>query len=134
MQDPHQSYIKIFNLSSQLQVNHVYRCLAKVVLPAIMAWNTGSRPIYLFRARETGTSISGLKEEHTHNCTVLPEDEVHIEKRQPDATFFPCLELSITMQRAIETATWSNHHEFPVKDVSNLNPLERQRQQNKKIS
>jgi hypothetical protein len=43
----HKSYIKIFNLSSRLMVNHVYGRLAKVVLPAIMAWNTGSRPIFL---------------------------------------------------------------------------------------
>eukprot|EP00429_Kryptoperidinium_foliaceum_P024126 CAMPEP_0176143664 /NCGR_PEP_ID=MMETSP0120_2-20121206/73128_1 /TAXON_ID=160619 /ORGANISM="Kryptoperidinium foliaceum, Strain CCMP 1326" /LENGTH=672 /DNA_ID=CAMNT_0017479989 /DNA_START=11 /DNA_END=2029 /DNA_ORIENTATION=+ len=230
IQDPHQSYIKIFNLSSRLHVNHVYGRLAKVVLPAIMAWNTGSRPIYLCRAGETkameeymkdlsmranengeeeekkdastgnksnkigdlvnrrhrrrradrlgerglrfrdaladfiqregelfmdkqlqnttslanstdnikktsaylhhpskvdtGTSISGLKEEQTHSCTALPEDEVPIEKRAPQAPSFPCLVLSSTMPRAIETATWSNHHEFPVKDVSNLNPLD----------
>jgi hypothetical protein len=46
----HELYIKIFNLSSRLMVNHVYVRLAKVVLPAIMAWNT---LIFLCRAGET---------------------------------------------------------------------------------
>jgi hypothetical protein len=47
------SYIKIFNLSSRLEVNHIYGRLAKVIVPAIMSWNVGSRPIYLCRAGET---------------------------------------------------------------------------------
>jgi hypothetical protein len=49
----HESYIEMFNLSSRLMVNNVYGRLAKVVLPAIMAWNTGSRPIFLCHDGET---------------------------------------------------------------------------------
>jgi len=55
IQDDTQSYIKIFNLSSKLLVNHVYGTMAKVVVPSLMSWNIGSRPIYLCRAGETGS-------------------------------------------------------------------------------
>jgi len=199
IEDHKQSYIKIFNLSSRLMVNHVYGRLAKVVLPAIMAWNTGSRPIYLCRAGETeamknymmelqqqqqqsqsdpkeqkldkyvtsaengtrrkasdrlgerglafrdalcdfiekegmafvgrkktepgkaGTSMSGLYEEEEQpfeyqSCSIKNATEPE-QARLP----FPCLVMSSTMPRAVETATW--RHRFPVKDVTNLNPL-----------
>ncbi|CAB9514853.1 phosphofructo-2-kinase/fructose-2,6-bisphosphatase [Seminavis robusta] len=203
MDDHRQSFIKIFNLSSRLMVNHIYGRLAKVVLPAIMAWNTGSRPIFLCRAGETeamqtymqqqqqqneqrqqqldkfeslvdnrihrkrsdrlgergrcfrdalcgfveqegmafmkrqnenaatktrinipgkmdtGTSISGLYEEEDH-----PFEHQSCVSDQNDADLpFPCLVMSSTMPRAVETATWKPHR-FPVKDVSNLNPLD----------
>jgi len=55
--DDTQSYIKIFNLSSKLLVNHVYGKTAKVIVPSLMSWNIGSRPIYLCRAGETGTVV-----------------------------------------------------------------------------
>ena len=217
MNDPHQSYIKIFNLSSRLQVNHIYGRLAKTVLPAIMAWNTGSRPIFLCRAGETkameaymrqlleqqekknekgktnsnkfedvvqnrtrrrrrdrlgerglrfrealcdfieqegmafmkrktqnaihpskmatGTSISGLHEEEEHpfeyeSCRSMDMDELlddnyHNGPSHPqnkEQFPFPCLIMSSTMPRAVETATWK--HPFPVKDVTNLNPID----------
>ena len=47
------SYIKIFNLSSKVMVNHIYGRMAKVIVPALMSWNIGSRPIYICRAGET---------------------------------------------------------------------------------
>ena len=59
---------------------------------------------------DTGTSISGLYEER---------DRAYESKNQEP---FPCLVMSSTMPRAIETATWRRH--FHVKDVSNLNPLD----------
>ena len=229
--DNHLSYIKVFNLSSRLQVNHIYGRLAKVVLPAIMAWNTGSRPIFLCRAGETkameaymrqlqeqheeeeekkvngsrsrsnsglqnfeamstlntlvrrmrgdrlgerglrfrdalcdfiekegiefmnrqnknvihpskmdtGTSISGLYEERDHtfehassharnrkkkNSTAPTFDEPSSDNESTESTpSFPCLVMSSTMPRGIETATWPKHP-FHVKDVSNLNPLD----------
>lgn len=54
--DDTQSYIKIFNLSSKLLVNHIYGRMAKVIVPCLMSWNIGSRPIYLIRAGETMSS------------------------------------------------------------------------------
>ena len=218
--DQRQSYIKIFNLSSRLMVNHIYGRLAKVVLPAIMAWNTGSRPIYLCRAGETeamkqfmehknnkekrtnkvtasmlnlvedildnriqrkrsdhlgdrgckfrdalcefikqegetfmkrnknrnnvvsspgqmdtGTSISGLHEDEDHPFELESpimasrQQQSQSQQRQQHSSSgsgvpFPCLVMSSTMPRAVETATWNNHFPFPVKDVSNLNPLD----------
>lgn len=185
------SYIQIFNLSSKILVNHVYGRLAKVLVPALMGWHTGSRPIFLCRAGETapmqsymiqeggggeqptvlsretaeqkrappkrmrgdrlgerglrfrdalcdfvekegiefmsrkdvtvihpremdtGTSISGL----------LPPDHPHRSSTSSTTTLpFPCLVMSSTMPRALETASW--RIPFPVKDVSNLNPLD----------
>lgn len=54
IEDDSQSYIKIFNLSSKVLVNHIYGRMAKVIVPCLMSWNIGSRPIYLIRAGETG--------------------------------------------------------------------------------
>lgn len=51
------SYIKIFNLSTKLMVNHIYGRMAKEVVPALMAWHIGTRPIYLCRP---GQTISGI--------------------------------------------------------------------------
>lgn len=206
----HQSYIKIFNLSSRLTVNHIYGRLAKVVLPSIMAWHTSSRPIYLTRAGETeamgayskqqqnesnkdkakflaakrrksdrlsargrrfrdalsefiekegvefmhrrngtlthptaihtGTSISGLNEErdHTFDYTMKSKTEDHHSPHKPvsmddseasscgsnsSGPSYPCLVMSSTMPRAIETATWKTNL-LLVKDISNLNPLD----------
>lgn len=51
--DDSQSYIKIFNLSSKLMVNHIYGRMAKVIVPAIMAWNVGTRPVFLCRPGKT---------------------------------------------------------------------------------
>ena len=55
--DDKQSYIKIFNLSSKLLVNHIYGRMAKVIVPSLMSWNIGSRPIYLLRAGQTMDEI-----------------------------------------------------------------------------
>jgi len=51
--DDTQSYIKIFNLSSKMLVNHIYGRMAKVIVPSLMSWNIGSRPIILCRAGHT---------------------------------------------------------------------------------
>lgn len=58
IEDDTQSYIKIFNLSSKLLVNHIYGRMAKTMVPCLMSWNIGSRPIYLVRAGETQGSYS----------------------------------------------------------------------------
>lgn len=47
------SYIKIFNLSSKLMANQIYGRMSKLVVPALMAWNIGTRPIFICRAGET---------------------------------------------------------------------------------
>ena len=53
IEDDALSYIKIFNLSSKVMVNHIYGRMAKIIVPALMSWNIGSRPIYICRAGET---------------------------------------------------------------------------------
>mmetsp|Transcript_34698 Transcript_34698/g.75935 ORF Transcript_34698/g.75935 Transcript_34698/m.75935 type:complete len:699 (-) Transcript_34698:139-2235(-) len=71
------SYIKIFNLSSKVMVNHIYGRMAKVIVPALMSWNIGSRPIYICRAGQTANvptvdssgSLSSEKEEEEKDCS-----------------------------------------------------------------
>ena len=48
------SYIKLFNLSSKLLANQIYGRMSKNVVPALMAWNIGTRPIWICRSGETG--------------------------------------------------------------------------------
>jgi hypothetical protein len=50
------SYIKIFNLSTKLLVNHIYGRMSKIIVPALMAWNIGTRPVFLCRP---GQTVSG---------------------------------------------------------------------------
>eukprot|EP00934_Nitzschia_sp_Nitz4_P003752 Nitzschia sp. Nitz4//scaffold62_size106224//36559//38517//NITZ4_004350-RA/size106224-augustus-gene-0.89-mRNA-1//1//CDS//3329555838//3742//frame0 len=52
------SYIKIFNLSTKLMVNHIYGRMSKIIVPALMAWNIGSRPIFLCRAGQTLSDVA----------------------------------------------------------------------------
>jgi 6-phosphofructo-2-kinase/fructose-2,6-biphosphatase 2 len=47
------SYIKVFNLSTKVLVNHCYGRMSKIIVPAIMAWNIGSRPIFMCRPGKT---------------------------------------------------------------------------------
>eukprot|EP00977_Amphora_coffeiformis_P026684 scaffold29034_cov142-Amphora_coffeaeformis.AAC.1 len=158
-------------------VNHAYGRLAKVLVPALMAWNTTSRPIFLCRSGETklpdkkkkkfsvkDKQVSDLSE-HGHVTKrlrgdrlnarglqfrdklcefVLKEGMEYMEKNtnvmhprkfdtgtsmsglrehRRDRPLFPCLVMSSTMPRALETAQW-NQLPFPIKDVSNLNPLD----------
>ncbi len=53
IEDDSLSYIKVFNLSSKLLVNHIYGRMAKVIVPSLMSWNIGSRSIYLCRSGHT---------------------------------------------------------------------------------
>ena len=194
------SYIKIFNLSSRLEVNHIYGRLAKVIVPAVMSWNVGSRQIYLCRAGETrpmqmymeqvaeqqqqqqqqspqqqqykmnglastndnvpsirrkgdrlgegglrfrdalGDYIAneGMEYMERKNSNVIhpsnldtgtsitglyPKNIYQSSEADPTRLPFPCLVMSSTLPRALETATaWP--YPFQVKDISNLNPLD----------
>jgi tRNA uridine 5-carbamoylmethylation protein Kti12 len=62
--DDSQSYIKIFNLSSKLMVNHIYGRMAKVIVPAIMAWNVGTRPVFLCRPGKTPRCVQTDEEDY----------------------------------------------------------------------
>mmetsp|Transcript_4887 Transcript_4887/g.10523 ORF Transcript_4887/g.10523 Transcript_4887/m.10523 type:complete len:652 (+) Transcript_4887:105-2060(+) len=53
IEDDSMSYIKIFNLSSKMLVNHIYGRMAKSIVPALMAWNIGTRPVFVCRAGQT---------------------------------------------------------------------------------
>ena len=164
--DDTMSYIQIFNLSSKILVNHVYGRLAKVVVPALMGWHTGSRPIFLCRAGETTAMqsfIMGLSDEERKTaatrrmrgdclgerglrfrdalCAFMEQECIDFMNRKTVTVAHPremetgtsisglsstsysssLFVMSSTMPRALETAS---RIPFPVKDVSNLNPLD----------
>ena len=55
--DDSQSYIKIFNLSTKLLVNHIYGRMSKLIVPALMAWHIGTRPVFLSRPGQTPSGV-----------------------------------------------------------------------------
>lgn len=75
-----QSYIKIFNLSSKMLVNHIYGRMAKVIVPCLMSWNIGNRPIYLCRAGQT--KVSDDDSEHEGSPKRLPRGDTLGERGQ----------------------------------------------------
>jgi len=62
IEDDSISYIQIFNLSSKLLANQIYGRMSKSIVPALMMWHVGNRPIFLCRAGMT-LSEEKLKEE-----------------------------------------------------------------------
>ena len=58
IEDDNLSYIKIFNLSTKMLVNHIYGRMSKIIIPAMMAWNIGTRPIFLCRPGQTLGNIT----------------------------------------------------------------------------
>jgi len=65
------SYIKIFNLSTKLLVNHIYGRMAKLIVPALMAWNIGTRPIYLCRPGQTINDVTTDGEDYVSHVQVV---------------------------------------------------------------
>jgi hypothetical protein len=45
------------NLSTKLMVNHIYGRMAKELIPALMAWHIGTRPVFLCRPGQTSSGI-----------------------------------------------------------------------------
>jgi len=62
--DESQSYIKIFNLSTKLMVNHIYGRMAKLIVPALMAWNVGIRPVFLCRPGKVPSNVKTDEEDY----------------------------------------------------------------------
>lgn len=57
------SYIKVFNLSSKLLANQIYGRMSKIVVPALMAWNLGTRPVWICRAGATSGSSAASSDD-----------------------------------------------------------------------
>ena len=62
--DDSQSYIKIFNLSTKLMVNHIYGRMSKLIVPALMAWNVGTRPVFLCRPGKVPQHVKTDEEDY----------------------------------------------------------------------
>ena len=63
------SYIKIFNLSTKLMVNHIYGRMAKDVVPALMAWHIGTRPVFMCRPGQTLSGVMTDGEDYVNRQT-----------------------------------------------------------------
>lgn len=61
IEDDDISYIKVFNLSSKLLANQIYGRLSKSIVPALMMWHVGSRPIWFCRAGQTTSEETRLQ-------------------------------------------------------------------------
>lgn len=68
------SYIKIFDLSTKLMVNHIYGRMAKEVVPALMAWHIGTRPVYLCRPGQTVSGILTDGEDYVNRTRINMND------------------------------------------------------------
>eukprot|EP00298_Acanthocystis_sp_HF-20_P008958 c18014_g1_i3.p1 GENE.c18014_g1_i3~~c18014_g1_i3.p1 ORF type:complete len:321 (+),score=99.57 c18014_g1_i3:55-1017(+) len=55
--DDRLSYIKLFNFSSKILTNKIYGSVSKSIVPALMAWHIGTRPIWLARC---GTPVGAV--------------------------------------------------------------------------
>ena len=79
------SYIKIFNLSTKLLVNHIYGRMSKVIVPALMAWNIGTRPVFLCRPGQTLYDITTDGEDYVAKVelkdTAMLNMSAHSKKR-----------------------------------------------------
>jgi 6-phosphofructo-2-kinase len=74
IQDDALSYIKVFNLSTKLLVNHIYGRMAKEVVPALMAWHIGTRPVFLCRPGQTISGICTDGEDYVHRGPPAGDD------------------------------------------------------------
>ena len=74
IEDDSYSYIKIFNLSTKLLVNHIYGRMAKELVPALMAWHVGTRPIFLCRPGQTYSGISTDGEDYVASNSIEQGD------------------------------------------------------------
>ena len=72
--DDSHSYIKIFNLSTKLMVNHIYGRMAKELVPALMSWHIGTRPIFLCRPGETVTGVTTDGEDYVARTKLNMKD------------------------------------------------------------
>lgn len=83
--DDSQSYIKIFNLSTKIMVNHIYGRMSKLIVPALMAWHIGTRPVFLCRPGQTPSGVNLDSEDYvasvdTSNAAYL-NSSAHSQKR-----------------------------------------------------
>jgi broad specificity phosphatase PhoE len=68
------SYMKVFNLSTKLMVNHIYGRMAKELVPALMSWHIGTRPVFLCRPGQTISGILTDGEDYVARNKVDPSD------------------------------------------------------------
>ncbi|ACI64342.1 predicted protein, partial [Thalassiosira pseudonana CCMP1335] len=130
--DDSKSYIKIFNLSSKMLVNHIYGRMAKSIVPALMAWNIGTRPIFICRAGQTMADSDRVSfnsrmtrgENLGSNGKAFRNALFGFMKEEFTPLPFPCHIMTSTMPRARQTVGWEDMP-YPIEVLSNLNPLDK---------
>lgn len=122
------SYIKIFNLSSKMLVNHIYGRMAKSIVPALMAWNIGTRPVFICRAGQTmndqeralnNTNMSRSESLGRHGKAFrdslfefMREECLDFMKRRQEATFRPELNTGTSMSGVMNQSTSGRSFSF----------------------
>lgn len=77
--DDSMSYIKVFNLSTKLMVNHIYGRMSKELVPALMAWHIGTRPVFLCRPGQTSPGIPTDGEDYVARDKIDPSDPAFLD-------------------------------------------------------
>jgi hypothetical protein len=77
--DDSMSYIKVFNLSTKLMVNHIYGRMSKELVPALMAWHIGTRPVFLCRPGQTISGIQTDGEDYVARKKIDPSDPAFLD-------------------------------------------------------
>lgn len=122
------SYIKIFNLSSKMLVNHIYGRMAKSIVPALMAWNIGTRPVFICRAGQTmneqeravnNTHMSRSENLGRHGRAFrdslfdfMREECLDFMKRRQNATFTPELNTGTSMSGVMNQTSMGRSFSF----------------------
>ena len=75
------SFIKLFNLSSQLHLNMIYGSVAKSLVPYMMGIHIGRRPIWLVRAAHcVGTPPSTPESDRPNRLVVVKVSRCHAKR------------------------------------------------------
>jgi len=134
------SYIKIYNLSSKMLVNHIYGRMAKSIVgsnskafrDALFGFMKEECLEFMRRRKEafapamnTGTSINGMMNSFSRDDDSdgnWSHEYVGTDGMTPLP--FPCHIMTSTMPRARQTVDWVEYP-YPVEMLSNLNPLDK---------
>ncbi len=96
MADDSQSYIKVYNLSTKLLVNHIYGRMSKIIVPALMAWNISTRPVFLCRPGETPYGVVTDLEDYVSGTMHHQTNDQHYQGQQQQTNSTVMFDLSTT--------------------------------------
>nr|CCA19245.1 6phosphofructo2kinase/fructose2 putative [Albugo laibachii Nc14] len=146
------SYIKLFDLQSKVHANNIYGHVAKSILPYMMSFHIEHRPIWLVRAGHCTEVQSDFHSIAKHPCVAtrsanlsalgvaFAEKLAEFVQERTQAVMArtatcatcrnrgqeytePCLVMTSTLPRAVETAQFLSHERY--EQLATLNPLDK---------